>query len=150
MAAALKPQKPFRLPRPFNLAGRQWTNLSLRGSPLSIFITSVFELRYTTDREATLRMAGEHGQEHGLSGQLLKAEEENVHDEISLCSFENTRREADTTTFAVFYVKYGLLLSIELSAPPRFERDAHEIFIVYADSVRKILDRRISEKPHGK
>ena len=146
MPAALKPQKPFSLPLPFKLAGRQWTNLSLRGSPFSIFISSVFELRYTTDREATLRMAGEHG----LTGQLLKAEEENVDDEISLCSFENTRREADTTTFAVFYVKHGLLVGIELSAPPRFERDAHEIFIVYADSVRKILDRRISEKPHGK
>jgi len=53
-------------------------------------------------------------------------------------------------TFAVFCVKHGLLVGIELSAPPRFERDAHEIFIVYADSVRKILDRRISEKPHGK
>ena len=79
-----------------------------------------------------------------------KAEEESVGDEISLCSFENTRREADTTTFAVFYMKHGLLVGIELSAPPRFERDAHEIFIAYADSIRKILDRRISEKPHGK
>jgi hypothetical protein len=128
MAAALKPQKPFKLPRPFKLAGRQWTNLSLRGSTLAIFITSVFELRYTTDREATLRMA----EEHGLTGQLLKAEEESVSDETSLCSFENTRREADTTTFAVFYVKHGLLVGIELSAPPRFGRDVHEIFLVIA------------------
>ena len=91
-------------------------------------------------------MAGEHG----LTGQLLKAEGESVGDETSLCSFENTRREADTTTFAVFYMKRGLLVGIELSAPPRFEREAHEIFIAYADSVRKILDRRISEKAHGK
>jgi len=30
------------------------------------------------------------------------------------------------------------------------EREAQEIFIAYADSVRKILDRRISEKSHGK
>ena len=60
--------------------------------------------------DATLRMAGEHG----LTGQLLKAEEESVGDETSLCSFENARREADTTTFAVFYMKHGLLVGIEL------------------------------------
>ena len=67
-------------------------------------------------RKRRCDMAGEHG----LTGQLLKAEEESVGDETSLCSFENTRREADTTTFAVFYMKRGLLVG----APPRFEREA--------------------------
>jgi hypothetical protein len=37
--------------------------------------------------------------EHGLSEELLK---QSVDDEISVRSFENTGRAADTITFAVF------------------------------------------------
>ena len=85
----------LRFPPPFKLAGSQWTNLSVRGCPLSICITSVFDLRYSADREMALAMAAEHG----LSEELLN---QSVDDEISVRSFENTGRAADTITFAVF------------------------------------------------
>ena len=75
-----------------------WSSASPGSAPLGIWLVSVYELRHASDREATLRMAGEHG----LNDELLKAEKESVDDEIAVRRFEQTRREADRIRFAVF------------------------------------------------
>jgi hypothetical protein len=138
----------FRFPRLCQLGGLHWSSASPRSALLGIWLASVYELRHASDRETTLRMAGEHG----LNDELLKAEKESVDDEIAVRRLEQTRREADRIRFAVFYVNHGPLIGVEVSGPLRFEREAYEIFTAYAGSVRKTRDRWIpnkSSKRHG-
>ena len=122
---------------------------SPRSAPLGIWLASLYELRHASDREATLRMAGEHD----LNDELLKAEKESVDDEMSVRGFEQTRRETGRIRFAVFYVNLGPLIGVEVSGPLHFEREAYEIFTAYAGSVRKSRDRWIPNRPskrHGR
>jgi hypothetical protein len=133
----------------YQLGGLHWSSASPRSAPLGIWLASVYELRYASDRKATLRMAGEHG----LNDELLKAEKQCVDDEIAARGFAQTRREADRIRFAVFYVNHGPLIGVEVSGPLRFEREAYEIFTAYAGSVRKSRDRWNPNKPskrHGR
>ena len=39
----------------------EWSSASPRSALLGIWLASVYELRYASDSEATLRVAGEHG-----------------------------------------------------------------------------------------
>ena len=93
-------------------------------------------------RELALTLA----EEHGLRGELLRAEKDSLDDPESIWTFENVKREGTDATLASFFVHHGLLVAVAVASPTRFEPEALVILNTYSETVRQKLDRLLHER----